>query len=343
MSPFSPRNDQSGGLPAEAWQAEPVWVLDDPVAAAAGQALGIADRLGLPYRALPLHWTVLAHAASLSRRGTLLGVAGAAGRRWAEPAARGPELVISAGTRTAAVALWLRERFACRLVHCRRPPLLAGRFDLLVVPEAELGRWPRHGSNVFPVVAAPHLVSPVALAAARARWEERLDHLPHPRVALLVGGRAHGSDLQPALAHSLARHVARLAQARGGSVLAMTARHTGGEATDALAAALGRVMHIIHRAGEPGEDPYLGFLAMADTVIATADRTEALGEAAATEAAVFAALPELATRRQHRALAALIGAGQVKMLGDDLRAWPRSPLDEAGRVAIEIRRRFMAG
>ena len=33
-------------------------------------------------------------------------------------------------------------------------------------------------------------------------------------------------------------------------------------------------------------------------------------------------------------------AGQVRPLLDDLSPWPRQPLDEAGRIAREIRARF---
>lgn len=322
----------------------PVWVLDDAASPVSRQALGIAERLGLPFRRVPLNWSrlapVLAHPwASLSPNGSLRGLN--VPPAWAEAAARGPVLAISSGGRAAAVALWLRRRFGCRLVHVMPPQHRTDQFDLVVVPgaarPAEPGAAP---SNVLPVLAAPHRITEVALSAARAAWEERLAHLPHPRVALLVGGPTWASDLQPALAHQLGRRVALLAGERGGSVLATTSRRTGREAADALAAGLGPAMHQLYRWGEPGENPYLGFLATADAVVVTADSTAMVGEAAATAAPVFLALPELAGPRQRRLHELLLRAGQVRPLGDNLSAWPRQPLDEAGRVALEIRRRF---
>lgn len=333
----------------------PVWVLDDPRAGTSAQAVGIAERLGVPFRRIPLSWNWMAHVAGLARRGSLIGLA-QPGRGSEErapafspavsllappPGGEGPRLVISSGARSSAVALWLKARFACHLVHCMSPGLggllRAGAYDLLVLPEHDN---PRQLPNVFPVFGAPHRVSPLALRHAAAAWHERLAHLPRPHVVLLVGGPSRGSDMPPAMAHALGRKVARLTMQRGGSVLASTSRRTGGEAGDALAAGLSRAMHLLYRWGEPGENPYLGFLASADAVVVTTNSASMLSEACATQAPVFATLPELAGMRQRRLAAALFQAGHARPLRDDLAAWPRPKLDEAGRVATEIHRRF---
>ncbi len=324
-----------------------VWVLDDLRDGGSAQALGIAERLGVPFRRVPLAWNWLGHAAALSRGGSLLGVAGAAARQRLppQPGAARPLLVLSAGRRSAAVALWLKTRLGCRVVHCLLPgvaSLLGGLarradYDLLVIPEQE----PRaDAANVLPVLGTPHRIGPQALRHAAAQWGERLDHLPHPRVALLVGGPVRGADMEPARAHALARSVARVAGGLGGSVLASTSRRTGREASDALAAGLSNVMHLLYRWGEPGENPYLGFLAAADAVVVTGDSVSMLSEACSTSVPVYVALPELAGARQRRFLARMTEAGQVRPFRADVSPWPRTPLDEAGRVAAEIRNRF---
>jgi uncharacterized protein len=325
--------EEGEGVVAPGEHATQVWVLDDPQSSGAGQVLGIAERLGLPFRRVPLAWNWMGHAAALSRKGSLLGLSRPGLRGLAE----GPALAISSGGRSGAVALWLRRRFGSRLVHCLRPPVREELFDLLVVPGHD---DPPERDNILPVLVAPNRITAVALAAARAAWEERLAHLPRPRIALLVGGPPWSTELQPALAHALGRRVALLAAERGGTVLATTSRRTGREASDALSAGLGRAMHLLYRWGEPGENPYLGFLATADAIVVTADSFAMVSEAAATSAPVFVALPELAGSRQRRLHAALFRAGQIRPLGEDFGPWRRRPLDEAGRVAVEIRRRF---
>jgi mitochondrial fission protein ELM1 len=338
VSDFQP-DEQDLSAPA----AERVWVLDDPRAGTAAQAIGIAERLGVPFVRIPLTWNWMAHVAGLGRWGSLfgLGASARAGMVGRLPEAAAPALVISSGSRSAAVALWLKERYGCRIVHCMRPGigglLCFPQFDLLVIPRHDR---PPKGANVLPVLGAPHRVSPLILRQAEAAWRERLAHLPHPRVALLVGGPIHGTEMVPALAHRLGRTVARLTAERGGAVLATTSRRTGTEATDALAAGLSRTLHVLYRWGEPGENPYLGFLASADAIVVTADSVSMISEACATTAPVLVALPELAGSRHHRLIATLQRAGQVRLLGSDLSPWPRGQLDEAERVAAVIRQRF---
>ncbi len=328
-----------------------IWVLDDPRAGIATQAIGIAERLGMPFRRIPLQWNWKAHVAGLAPAGSLIGVADAVGAQAGGehvglqvPDDAAPQLVISAGRRSAPVALWLRARYGCRLVHCMSPGIggLFRRdlFDLLVIPAHDR---PPAAANVIPVLGAAHRVSPVSLAQAELAWRERLAHLPHPRIALLVGGPVRKVGMPPALAHELGRTVAQLAVGVRGSVLATTSRRTGSEAADALAAGLGPAMHVLYRWGEPDENPYMGFLATADVVIVTSDSVSMISEACATEAAVYVALPEQAGGRHRAFIESLVQAGQVRPFVHSLAPWARTPLDEAGRVADEIRRRFNIG
>ncbi len=352
---------QPGTVEGAAAAPARVWVLDDPRVGTANQAIGIAERLGVPFRRIPLMWNPwTAHLAGLVPGGSLAGLrepsrgiaaalarsaAGVSlpvsGGRLLEGATPRPDVVISAGRRSGAVALWMKSQLGCRIVHCMHPGLGGlwrhGMFDMLVIPEHDR---PAAAPNVLPVLGAPHRVSPLMLGQARAAWRERLAHLPGPRVALLVGGPVRGTDMQPAMAHALGKQVAKLAVASGGAVLATTSRRTGREATEALSAGLSPALHLIYRWGEPGENPYHGFLASADAIVITADSISMISEACASTAAVYIAAPELAGPRHHRFAQTLFQAGHARPLGNSIARWPRPPLDEAGRVAVEIRRRF---
>jgi uncharacterized protein len=307
----------------------PVWVLADPRAGTAAQALGIAERLGAPFRAVPLEWGTAA-ALPLAWP-SLLGLAPAARAGFRPP---WPRLVVSAGRRSAPVSLWLAGRGA-RTVHCMRPPFGRRRFDLLV-----LGRHdspPPTAPNVLPILGATHRVSPAALAAARTEWAA-LGAMPVPRVALLMGGKVRATGMDPAAAAAVGAQVAGFA----GSVLASTSRRTGAAATAALAEALRAVPHSLFRWGDAGANPYLGFLAWADAVVATGDSVSMVSEALATNGPVFIADPGGLGPR-HRALhASLYAAGQARPLVARPPFFARAPLDESGRVAAAIRARGLA-
>jgi mitochondrial fission protein ELM1 len=302
-----------------------VWVLADPRAGTAAQALGIAERLGEPVRNLPLAWGRLAGLPLPLP--TLAGLAPEARAGFAPP---WPRLAISAGRRSAPVARWL-HRQGVRTVHCMRAWPAAG-LDLMV-----LGRHdapPEDAPGILPILGAAHRVSPARLAAARAEWAA-LATLPAPRVGLLVGGPVRGEGMEPGTAAALGARVAGFA----GSVLATASRRTGAAATEALDAALQPVPHRLHRWGGEGPNPLLGFMAWADLLVVTGDSVSMLSEALVTAAPLYIAATGAEGRRHLALHRSLYAAGQARPLEDAPAPFARAPLDETGRVAAEIRAR----
>ena len=318
-----------------------IWVLDDPRAGIATQAIGIAERLGHPFRRIPLTWNWKSHVAGLVPHGSLMGVASETGLETRDREA--PALVISAGRRSAPVALWLRAKYGARLVHCMSPGLSGlfrrEAFDLLVIPAHDR---PPIAPNVMSVLGAPHRVSPLALTQAELAWQERLAHLPQPRVALLVGGPVRSVGMPPVLAHRLGRAVAQLAMNMGGTVMATTSRRTGDEAADALAAGLGPGHACAVSLGRAGREPVYGVSRQRRR-----DRGhrrfghDDVGGLRHRPAGVYRTAGARRTASSHALIDSLVQAGQVRPFLHSLAPWPRTPLDEAGRVADEIRRRFV--
>jgi len=307
-------------------ETRPIWVLADPRAGTAAQALGIAERLGVPFRTVPLEWGGLARLPwpwpSLS--GLTESARNGIGPPW-------PGLVISAGRRSAPVSRWLRGHGA-RTVHAMRPGFGVPGFDLLVIGRHDS---PAPARNILPILGATHRMAPERLAAARAEWAE-LGALPGPRVALLLGGAVRGEGLDPALAADLARGAASF----GGSVMATTSRRSGAAATEAVRSALSGVPHRLHGWSEGGRNPYPGFLAWADAVVVSGDSVSMISEALGTAAPVFIA--ETTEAPRHRRLwRSLYEAGQARPFTAPT-PFRRTPLDEAERVAREIRARGWA-
>ena len=320
----------------------PVWVLDDPRDGLSDRAIAVAERLGVPHLRVPLAWSWRAPFLRVGHGGSLRGLAAGRGAPpWPFSAPRGPALAVAAGGVSEPVALWLRAKFGTRVVHCSLPPgtRRMKHFDLLVVPRHER---PPALPNLVSVLGVPHRLSPLALSQARVAWAGRLAHLPRPLIALLAGGGPGRVELRPLAANRVARRIAQLAARYGGSVLATTTATTGRLATDALAAGLAPSMHLLYRWGEPGENPYAGMLALADAIVVTGPSATMISEACATDSPVFIAADgeNAALRRLH---AQLYAAEQARPLGDSVAPWGRIPLDEAGRVAAEIRARMSIG
>jgi mitochondrial fission protein ELM1 len=293
----------------------PVWVLDDRNGPDAGQALALAGRLGLPFLRVPAgqSWRV---------------AFGHAGRP-------GPDLIISSGLRNAARAIALRARHNVPAVHCSRHANSLLPFDLLIQPvmHRPAGASPR----LLPCLGPLHVVSPELLAEARRLWSERLAHLPRPRIALVVhpGGR---QPLSPQACARLGTRLTTLAASHRGSIMASVSPTIGRAALSALTESLEPGVHLLYRAGEPDEDPTLGFLGTADAVVVGGASPRVLSEAASADTPLFLDRLGDPDRRGAMLAASLAALDLVRPLADDLSPWPRRPLDEAGRLAREVRR-----
>ena len=106
-----------------------------------------------------------------------------------------------------------------------------------------------------------------------------------PRIALLVGGDDSVHALDAEQARHMGGQVGTLARNAGGSVFVTTSRRTDTDAARALVDALGNVtVHSYHwsRAHTADENPYFGYLALADILIVSGESASMLAEATAT-------------------------------------------------------------
>ena len=247
-----------------------------------------------------------------------------------------PELVLTTGRRNEPVARWIQREAGgperCRLVHVGRPWAPVEAFDLIVTsPQYALPRHPR----ILHTEASLHRVTPAALGAAADRWRSELVGMPTPRIAVLLGGHVGPWTFTAAKGAVLGDQIDAMARELGGSLLVSTSARTPPSVIEAVSSAL-TAPHRLHRwrQGDP-DNPYLGFLALADRVVVTSDSMSMLTEATATGRPVF--VFDLADPRGESPLsgrAVLFHLGRVlgpRQLRRDVTAIHRAHL-EAGRA-----------
>lgn len=316
-----------------------IWVLADDRAGNVAQCLGVAEALGLPFTVKTIAYDRFARLPNALRGAGLTGVAPESRAALCAP---WPRLVIAAGRRTAPVARWIKRRSGARLVQIMDPGFPGrGDFDLIVSPAHDS---PKPGGNVLEVLGAPHRVTPERLAAEAEKWGPAFAHLPRPWVAVIVGGATKNRPFPVEMARSLGESVARLAAGMGGSLLLTTSRRTGAEQEAALAAGLPEPRWL-HLFSQGGDNPYFGFLALADAVIVTGDSVSMCCEACASAAPVFIWAPEGWAAPKHARLhAQLYRAGLARPLegAAGLEGWERPRLNAAREVARVIRERLLS-
>ena len=320
-----------------------VWLLIDDRAGNKSQVLGVARALGLPFEIKNIEYTAAAALPNYMLMASFSMLTQSCRVNLASP---WPDIVIAAGRRTAPVARRIKDlsngkTFLVQIMH----PGSTGEddFSLICVPRHDgMGE----AENRFTMTGAPHGVTAESLAEAQQTWAGKFDHLPSPRVALIVGGDTKRKKFTPDMARELGTRAAQLAHDAGGSLLVTTSRRSTPEATAALIEALGAggdVPANVFKWGDEGDNPYMAYLAQADHIIVTGDSVSMCSEACATGRPVYIFAPKKMISHKHAKLHQdLYAQGFARPFDglETLEPWSHAPLNAAFDVADELRKRL---
>lgn len=243
------------------------------------QVLALARALGWPYETIEIQYNLLFACPNRLLGATHLTISHAS-PPLTEP---WPDLVLAIGQRSVPVARWIRERSGRRtkLVQLGRPRAPLDWFDLIITtPQYELPTRPNILHNPLPL----HHINQQRLQAALQHWKSRLASLPEPLVALFIGGPSGSYRLDQVTARRITATAAAEVRRCGGSLLVSTAPRTPQAVASALINALDVPCHIYRwdQQHADEENPYLGYLALADRFIVTGESVSMLAEACST-------------------------------------------------------------
>ncbi|MCB1533282.1 MAG: mitochondrial fission ELM1 family protein [Rhodoblastus sp.] len=310
------------------------WVLTDGKAGDVAPCLGLAQALGLVVETRVVRPRGLF--ALLAPRGPI-----DPAERPNEPgspiAPPYPQALIASGRRAVPYLRHVRrasggKTFTIFLKDPRVDPRVA---DVVWVAEHDRMR----GENVIATLAAPHLVTHVALSAARENPDPRIAALPEPRMALLIGGASRHYDFLEKDAISLIGVVESMILT-GGSAMITPSRRTPRELLARLRGVCADAPKHTFLWDGTGDNPYIQMLAHASTIVVTADSTNMVGEAIATDAPVMIYEPTGGNARLARFIRAVVASGRARRWHGRLESWPCLAHDDTPTIADEIARRY---
>ncbi len=277
-----------------------IWVLADDRAGNINQAIGVAEALAQPFKRVDIGYTKLVRLPNIIRRASLLGVDEPSRARLVSP---WPDLVISAGRRTAPVARWIKKqsRGHTRICQIMRPDSGETAFDLIAAPAHDRMSV---RENILEIPGAPHRVTETRLLVEADTWRPHFKGLPGPKIALIIGGSTKKTTFTKDMAGELITRAIDAARAVDGSLLVTTSRRTGRENEELIADRLansGLPYHLHDWMGQD-ENPYFGYLALADVLIVTGDSVSMCCEAAAAPGGVYIYAPEGLAHERHKRL-----------------------------------------
>ena len=255
-----------------------VWIVDAYRAGEKTQLRALAQALGWPWEIKTLRYRKYEMRTTLFRGSDLRGIDPLRSDPLQPP---WPDLVLSMGMRNEPVCRWIRAQSGgrTRVVFLGRLWSDPAHFDLVITtPQYRVPDRPNVLRNALPL----HPVSPERLAEAARRWAPSVAHLPRPYVTVNIGGSSGPYAFGKRAARRLLRDTLAHARARGASLLVSSSARTPDCAIAAFAAQREVPMQLYRWRRDDPDNPYLGFLALADELIVTADSISMLSEAQAT-------------------------------------------------------------
>lgn len=316
------------------------WVITDGGTGMVNQALGLAEALGCapitlktvrmktPWRWLPpMCWEWLKSEGVFS---CLANGSSDFSDPW-------PDLTISCGAKAVPVALAIRGASVgrTRSIHVQNPTIDPKRFDLVIAPTHDQ----LNGANVFQTHGAVGRATGDRLVQEAAAWRDRLANFPRPRVMVLIGGSNGRYQLGPSRAYAIGAALKAFAVANNLFLLVTPSRRTGAENLEQLRRGLGDAPATVW--DMTGDNPYYGWLGAADGVIVTEDSVNMVTEACATGRPVYILpLDGKGSAKFHRFHRAMQAAGYTRPFKGQWENWTYSPLDEARRAAVFVRKKL---
>jgi mitochondrial fission protein ELM1 len=252
-----------------------IWALLGPHRGDNNQILALAEALGLPFEEKLLSYNRLRRVPP-----ALLGASFAsldeASRKLVE--GEPPDLTISTGLRSVPVVRELKRRSSgkMRAVHLGFPRIHPRHFDLVVTtPEYPVPDAPN-------VVRIPFALTPHRVRAVEQSDRELLEAYPVPRRLLLIGGPTLYWQLPANGLTAAVKQLLKIAEANGGSILAVGSPRTPVDVLTAVRQTL--ETSSVPFLYEPGDGPpaYPALIESADEIFVTADSVAMVADAVTT-------------------------------------------------------------
>lgn len=307
------------------------WVLTNGMAGFESQGIGIAEALGLTpvmKRVSPSPpWKWMAPWGPAAPDGHI--------------APPWPDLLIASGRQSIPYARMIKRKSGGRtfVAVLQDPRVTPSHFDFVWAPAHDR----LEGENVLSTVVSPHRLTRKRLAEEAETFAAEVAHLPHPRVAVLIGGTNSVYRLTEETAMEIARKLAAVAD-KGAGLMVTPSRRTGEAQTKILKDALKDRSAVVWDG--TGPNPYFGFLGLADAVIVTCDSVNMVGEAAFTGKPVHVVELQGGQSRKEakfrRFLDAIYATGAARPFSGQLESWVYEPLNATDEIAEAIAIRFAA-
>ena len=311
------------------------WVLSDGKIGDEVQCFGIAEALGVPAQLrliaprAPSRW--IAPYGPVAPR--------EAPARVNSPIAPPfPDIVFAAGRQTVPYLRRVREETQGKTftVFVKDPYTGPATADAIWVPEHDRLR----GDNVIVTTTPANRVGRLLEELRCSPPDARIAALPHPRIALILGGNSGNHRFTSRDCARLIGIAHKLVDSGCGLMISPSRRTPPALLSHLLALFAEEPRAFV--LDRSGDNPYAQMLAHAEHVIVTGDSVNMVGEAVATGVPVQVYEPSGGHRKISLYIDRLTELGAVRRWTGRLASWNYDPIDATPFIAREIAKRYLA-
>lgn len=248
------------------------------------------------------------------------------------PASPWPDFVFGCGRQAVAPLLAIKAAAPGTFTtYIQDPHVDPARFDLVIAPDHDA----LSGPNVEVMTGSPNRVTRERIVKSTLAFSDRLERLPMPRLAVMIGGPSKTHTVSKA-SHETHRAAVQDGLKAGYSVMISVSRRTPDWVVSDYAHWAASEPRIWLYDGTEADNPYFAFLGGAEALLVTEDSTNMLTEACATGKPVYRLPMDGNPGKFTRLYDALENRCQVKLYDGTFKALPYAPLNETSRMAEQF-------
>ena len=316
-----------------------IWVLGDNRIGNTNQAIALADNLDMSFEVKNIRYNILGCLPNFALMMYPLHIDKNILKRLKDSSP--PKLIISAGRRTAALAIYLKKIFSdVLLVQIMNPESNIDKFDLVILPEHD--NFTKYNENVVKITGA--------FSNIHTKIDNKLSELPkyYPEVkkfiAVIIGGDNKDAKFTNQNALNLVNILQKIANNHTISLFFSFSRRTP-KFLKQLVKNNFLWPHIIYDPSEGGYNPYFDMLKNADYIICTGDSISMCSEVASSGKPFYIYGPFNTELKKHKFFVQqLVDLGIARRLEENnyhLKEYTYTPLNEVGKIARLIKHNFL--
>ncbi|HJD57468.1 MAG TPA: mitochondrial fission ELM1 family protein [Rickettsia endosymbiont of Sericostoma sp.] len=318
-----------------------IWVLADSRVGNVNQAIALAEKLGLGYQLKPIEYNFWGKLPNFLLALSPIHVKKQLLQSWEMEGF--PDLIISAGRRTASLASYLKHKSAgkVKIIQIMHPNLPFKQFDLIILPhhdKVSREELCTNDKNILRITGALNNVQ----AKIQAGGIELRKNYPDLKqfISVIIGGNSKNYQFTDENAREFAAILSNLTKTQDEkhTLFISFSRRTPNSAKQIIKNKVPSSAIIYDPTEEEAKpNPYFGMLAQADYIISTADSISMCSEAASTGKPLYIFCPSNFKSPKHLAFTQnLLELGIAKILDKSvmqLENYNYSPLNEVEKIA----------